>query len=290
MNVRYQIRSIIPSETLHIEDDSELTPEMRSEAKRMVESEQLRRRDPQAHQEMIRAQRAQQIQSVQEHTRYPVPSVPLTPRTKPMPWGFAFSSGQKLPFPSTAPTYPTHMGGLPMYNSAPKTPDFIGNGQHSSQFASAPRLKSIITEPVPKVDKAAKIDTTLEKPDGNRISPMRETLFALTGPQSTKTSQNGQEASNAIELSDEDLSTEKSVQRKETPDTPTSRPVHEGCKNSKQISSRKHSLPAEGRDRYNKKFKWAPSFSPKKSSVGSMEAVFQGLLEREGARSNERNN
>ena len=280
--VQYHIRSIIPSETLHVEDDFELTPEMRSEAKEIVESERLRRRNPQAHSEMMRAKRAKQIQSVQDHTRLPNPSI-----SEPISWGSAFTHDQTLPPVSNFSVQPTHMGGLPLYNSIPRIPYSLGIGQHGPPFPSAPRSMEANMEPIAdtsNADQAEKDGTTLKTPGSNRISPMRETLYALTEPQPQRTSQISQEAANVIELSDEDLPVVNPSENKVSSDTSASRWGQDGQSDSRESRNGKRSLPEE-QSQPNKRHKWTPTAFPP-PFVGSMEDLFHNLLNREAARSN----
>ncbi len=120
-----------PSDILHVEDGVILTDEQKIEAAKMVESEQLRRRDPQAHLELMREQererdlqRFKQLQSVMDHTRSPGPGFdptaypPLgtqqlraTPQAS-LTWNPYNYLTAPAPFPPPPPPHPhTTMGG-----------------------------------------------------------------------------------------------------------------------------------------------------------------------------------
>lgn len=114
MNSRHQIASIVPSESFHIEDGIILSPDDLKEAEQIKAKEQIRRRNPQAHHEMNQ----KRIQAVQEHTRSHPPTSGITghgpPGTQIPQHQAYFSSKTAMTMPpSTAPSLPMNMGGLP---------------------------------------------------------------------------------------------------------------------------------------------------------------------------------
>lgn len=136
-----KIVSITPSETFHIEDGVELTPAERQEAEQIQKAEQLRRRDPQAYQQMEINRRARQLQP---NKQYPASHVPVS--TQPVPSNLSHDPHPAMEMPSSTALAPaTSMGGLPSIDSSnlgyPNDPPI-------PQWADE-MLTSLQTEPVP---------------------------------------------------------------------------------------------------------------------------------------------
>ena len=137
--------AVTPSDILHVDDGVQLTPEQSIEAKKLVESEQLRRRDPQAYLEWLEEQKRQradmqiaQLRSVKEHTQRPAvriepgstapydnqPSVATLNSTQPI-TSKPSTNQELIPFPSTADAAKTRFlpyitGGIMNTFSSPK--------------------------------------------------------------------------------------------------------------------------------------------------------------------------
>ena len=106
-----QILSIIPTETFHVEDGVELTPDEKKDAEQIQRERKdglLRRRVPEPNDPLMR----ERIHLVQEHTRPPLLAYgPLPPGDAAIPWpSLTHLNGNMTQPPSAAPSF---MGGLP---------------------------------------------------------------------------------------------------------------------------------------------------------------------------------
>ena len=113
---RNKILSIVPSEAFHIEDGVELTAKERMEAEQMQRNEQLRRRNPKAHNAMTVEQRERDFRPFQHTSAHNLPSADIDPSmagTQPI-WGHGpmTAIGDMLPPPSTAPNAATGNGSM----------------------------------------------------------------------------------------------------------------------------------------------------------------------------------
>ena len=112
---RNKILSIVPSEAFHIEDGVELTAKERMEAEQMQRNEQLRRRNPKAHNAMIVEQREREPRPFQHTSAHNLPSADIDPSmagTQPVSRYPMTAIGDMLPPPSTAPNAATGNGSM----------------------------------------------------------------------------------------------------------------------------------------------------------------------------------
>ena len=104
---RNKILSIVPSETFHVEDGVELTAKERMEAEQMQRDEQLRRRNPKAHNAMILERKEKECRTFQHISAHDLFSANIDPslaRTQPVCVHDPMTAtGDMLPPPSTAP-------------------------------------------------------------------------------------------------------------------------------------------------------------------------------------------
>ena len=284
--------SIIPSETFHIEDDAPLTDEMRLEAKRMVENEQLRRRDPQAHNEMVRAKAARQLQSVLEHTKTSAlnvrPADYIPPSTEPVPWSSAMGPGFGLPFsPYNNPIRPSHIGDLPTDNRMLGIPiassiDGLGLESRGTPMSGATGAeKSSSTRDIEVIAKEGSHSMTqgseINKPQCGWRSFLpwhHSTSNAAIRQEALNSSRSGQKRFPATEPLEGGIS---------FTDGPVNE-IHNNGRVLEESSGRKHNIPQE-QVNHSKKIKLTPRASPNFTSVGPMENSFQQLLDKEAARS-----
>lgn len=146
-----KILSIIPSETYHIEDGVELTAKERMEAEQMQRDEQLRRRNPKAHNAMILGRKEKEYRPFQQapfpqtsaHNLSSADIDPSMASTQPVYiHGPMTATGDMLPPPSTAPNVAIGNGSMGWVSSVadPIQPAITNN--HLPRIQSLPDSNS----------------------------------------------------------------------------------------------------------------------------------------------------
>ncbi|KAL6713183.1 hypothetical protein ACLMJK_009304 [Lecanora helva] len=314
------ILSIIPSETLHIEDDMPLTDEMRMDAERMVANEQLRRRDPRAYEEKMRKEMrsAMNYNNTQTSTFISTASAFLGGQTGPRTQFPGSKENIKVP-PSITPQMPQNMGGLPYPSHG--LPDYSTSTLlHAHSFAA----DGLPIEELPQVPfSELNLSGTMPQPEAT-ITPTQAPFLESDSAKDSNNSnayENGPDPANtlpAIESVESPVTsanppgTEKESEppeisrsqkiresignfftRSASKDEPNGAdsPAHEteevnAARNStKDNNHRKRSLPVEQTDQNKRQKSATPRISPQFNSTGPTETAFQNLLDRENSRS-----
>lgn len=268
------ILSITPSETFHIEDGMELTPEESKEAEQMKKDFELSRRDPIAHNALINRRRDEEARKLRQYVasfpQQPVTSTHPPHSTQPSRWDEPLiATGDMLLPPSTAPAGGPLLYASSVANSSAVVPPNLDQPQIGSLPDSNSKAGKGPSVPAPSQTRSSSVAP-------RRLSRTPE----FTSHDLQKHIEETEKASPAAEQKPGHHTA------KESPISGVSGHKIEMKGSKGKKGGRKRSVPAD-EELTRKKAKRAPAHTPNSAFSEEMRKTFDNLLRREAARPSE---